>query len=369
MLVATARSLSAAEETVAQIRARGGEAEYLQCDVCDEASVEAMVAKTVELFGSVDFAFNNAGVGPDGVTIPFSSLVDLDEAHWDSVVDTNLKGVFLCMKHELRQMRQQCSGVIVNTSSTGGLKMMPGFGAYGPSKAAVLALTRLAAAENKDKGIRVNVVAPGPTKNTGMSDRLLSCMKEGEGPPATLWEPPRMWRGWCCGLFGRSVLRHGQRPLGGRRTGHRLAGTSNAPGARRIASAHRLLHEGGDLWLFGGCQLLQREGDRPHGAFVKVRLVLEAKSRVSRLEFLRALEEADDFAILGIRGHPIPGLRREDRRAGFDDRMEPLGHGAIRCRHSGDDCEHLGLAVGLLRCLVGGFLLRHSALPSLADWS
>ena len=74
---ATARSLSAAEETVAQIRARGGEAEYVQCDVCDEASVEAMVAKTVELFGNVDFAFNNAGVGPDGVTIPFSSLVDL----------------------------------------------------------------------------------------------------------------------------------------------------------------------------------------------------------------------------------------------------------------------------------------------------
>ncbi len=190
VLVATARSLSAAEETVAQIRARGGEAEYLQCDVCDEASVETMVAKTVELFGSVDFAFNNAGVGPDGVTIPFSSLVDLDEAHWDSVVDTNLKGVFLCMKHELRQMRQQCSGVIVNTSSTGGLKMMPGFGAYGPSKAAVLALTRLAAAENKDKGIRVNVVAPGPTKNTGMSDRLLSCMKEGEGPPRHLMGTP-----------------------------------------------------------------------------------------------------------------------------------------------------------------------------------
>ena len=190
VLVATARSLSAAQETVAQIRARDGEAEYLQCDVCDEAQVEAMVARTVEFFGSVDFAFNNAGVGPDGVTIPFSPLVDLDEAHWDSVVDTNLKGVFLCMKHELRQMRRQCSGVIVNTSSTGGLKMMPGFGAYGPSKAAVMALTRLAAAENKDKGIRVNVVAPGPTKDTGMSDRLLSCLKEGEGPPRHLMGTP-----------------------------------------------------------------------------------------------------------------------------------------------------------------------------------
>jgi NAD(P)-dependent dehydrogenase (short-subunit alcohol dehydrogenase family) len=124
------------------------------------------------------------------VTIPFSPLVELTGTDWDTVLDTNLKGVFLCMKHELRQMRRQCSGVIVNTSSTGGMKMMPGFGAYGPSKAAVGALTRLAAAENKDKGIRVNVVAPGPTKGTGMSDRLLSCMKEGEGPPRHLMGVP-----------------------------------------------------------------------------------------------------------------------------------------------------------------------------------
>jgi NAD(P)-dependent dehydrogenase (short-subunit alcohol dehydrogenase family) len=188
--IVTARSVTAAAHLVEEIEELGGEATYIQCDVTDEAQVEAMVQSVVSRFGAIDFAFNNAGVGPDGVTIPFSPLVELTEADWDTVLDTNLKGVFLCMKHELRQMREQCSGAIVNTSSTGAMRMMPGFGAYGPGKAAVGALTRLAAAENKDKGIRVNVVAPGPTKGTGMSDRLLSCLKEGEGPPRHLMGVP-----------------------------------------------------------------------------------------------------------------------------------------------------------------------------------
>jgi NAD(P)-dependent dehydrogenase (short-subunit alcohol dehydrogenase family) len=188
--VVTGRSVTAAEHVVAEIEAMGGEATFVQCDVTDEVQVEAMVQTVVDRFGSLDIGFNNAGVGPDGVTIPFSHLVDLSEADWDTVLDTNLKGVFLCMKHELRQMRSGCSGVIVNTASTGGLKMMPGFGAYGPSKAAVMSLTRLAAAENKDKGIRVNVVAPGPTKGTGMMDRLLSCTPEGDGPPVHLMGTP-----------------------------------------------------------------------------------------------------------------------------------------------------------------------------------
>jgi NAD(P)-dependent dehydrogenase (short-subunit alcohol dehydrogenase family) len=188
--IVTGRSVAAAEQVAAEIESSGGEAMSVQCDVTDEAQVAAMVDAVVARFGSLDFAFNNAGVGPDGVTIPFGPLTELDETHWDTVVDINLKGVFLCMKHELRQMRKQCSGAIVNTSSTGGLKMMPGFGAYGPSKAAVMSLTRLAAAENKDKGIRVNVVAPGPTKGTGMMNRLMSCTPEGEGPPVHLMGTP-----------------------------------------------------------------------------------------------------------------------------------------------------------------------------------
>ena len=113
------------------------------------------------------------------------------------------------------------------------------------------------------------------------------------------------------------------------------------------SSAHRFLHERADPCLFGGGQLLQREGGRPHGAFVEVRLVVEAERRVPRVELLRALEEADDLAVLGIRGHPIPGFRREGWRAGFDDLMEPLGHGAIRFRHLGDRREHVAFPSAL----------------------
>src|SRR3989440_6581712 len=95
-------------------------------------------------------------------------------------------------------------------------------------------------------------------------------------------------------------------------------------------STHCFLHERADPCLFGGRQFLQSEDDRPHGAFVEVRRVAEAERRIPRLELLCGLEEADDLTVLGIRGHPVPGPRREGWRARCDDRMEPLGHGAIR---------------------------------------
>ena len=112
-------------------------------------------------------------------------------------------------------------------------------------------------------------------------------------------------------------------------------------------SAHRFLHELADPCLFSGSQLLQREGDRPQGAFVEVRAVVEAERRVPRLELVRGLEEADDLAVLGIRGHPVPELRREGWRAGFDDRMEALAKGAIRFRNGGDRREHGALPSAL----------------------
>src|SRR6266516_515873 len=136
-------------------------------------------------------------------------------------------------------------------------------------------------------------------------------------------------------------------------------------------SAHRFLHERPDPALVGGRQLRQREGGRPHGAFVEVRLVAEAERRVPGFELLRALEEADDLAVLGIRGHPVPGSRRDRRRAGFDDRMEPLSHGAIRFRHRGALREHVAFPVCLARAratargrlqLLGALLHRGSFL-------
>src|SRR5215212_590359 len=139
---------------------------------------------------------------------------------------------------------------------------------------------------------------------------------------------------------------------------------SSWPGWRAQSSAHRSLHERADPCLSGGTQLLQREGDRPHGAFVEVRLVAEAERRVPRVELLRALEEADDLPVLvGVRGHPVPGFRREGWRACLDDGMEPLAHGAIRFRHLGDLREHgalPGFRLQLFSALLhrGSFLVR-----------
>lgn len=187
VVAVTGRNVAGAEETVKRIEEMGGEAVSIRCDVTSEQQVEAMVAETVRVFGRLDFAFNNAGVGPDGVTIPFGPLTDVTEADWDRVVDTNLKGVFLCMKHELRQMREQGAGAIVNTASTAGLQAKGGFGGYSPSKAGVISLSKVAAIENRGLGVRVNVVCPGPTKGTGMMERMLSSCasaEPGEGPGA-----------------------------------------------------------------------------------------------------------------------------------------------------------------------------------------
>src|SRR5437868_2262216 len=105
-------------------------------------------------------------------------------------------------------------------------------------------------------------------------------------------------------------------------------------------SAHRFLHERTNARLGRRGQLLQREGDRPQASFVEIRRVAEAERRVPRLELLRVLEEANDLAVLGIRGHSVPESRRESWRTGFDDTMESLAHGAIRFSHLGDLREH-----------------------------
>lgn len=174
VMVSTGHNREGAEETVEMIRQSGGEAASLQCNVTAEDQVENMVRQTVDRFGKLDLAFNNAGVGPDGVRLPFRELTELPVEEFDKVVDTNFKGVFLCMKHELIQMQKQRSGVIVNNASVGGLKMAPKFGAYGPSKAAVIAITRAAALENAAAGIRVNVVCPGPTTGTELIKNSLA---------------------------------------------------------------------------------------------------------------------------------------------------------------------------------------------------
>lgn len=169
----TARKPEKAEETVRRVKEAGGEAMYVYCDIQDEESVKKAIEGTVAAYGSIDFAFNNAGCGADGVNLPFAPLTEVTEADWLKVINTNLTGTFHCLKYELIQMNKQGGGAIVNTSSIGGLQMAPAFGAYGPSKAGVIALTRLAAVENAKAGVRVNAICPGPTEGTNlMSDSV-----------------------------------------------------------------------------------------------------------------------------------------------------------------------------------------------------
>ena len=158
-------------ETLEKIKAAGGEGIFVKCDVSREDDVKALVEKTVETYGRLDLAFNNAGIGPDGKRIPFAPLVDFSVTDFDDILAVNLRGVFLCLKYEMAQMiKQGHGGSIVNTSSVGGLRMVPGFGAYGPSKAGINAITQTAALEGGHDGIRVNVVCPGPTLGTVLMD-------------------------------------------------------------------------------------------------------------------------------------------------------------------------------------------------------
>ncbi len=154
-------------ETLELVRAAGGEGLFVKTDVSKTAEVEALMQKVVEKFGRLDVAFNNAGI--EGVWVP---IVRQSEEDWDRTIDINLKGVWLCLKYELRQMlKQGGGGAIVNMSSVTGLIGSAGAAAYSASKHGVIGLTKSAALETAKNGIRVNAVCPAVVE-TPMEKRL-----------------------------------------------------------------------------------------------------------------------------------------------------------------------------------------------------
>ena len=182
------RNADGGDETVAQIKAAGGDAVLVIADVSNAEDVDRMVAETVDHFGRLDFAFNNAGI--EGTA---SQLAETSESEWNKVIAVNLTGTWLCLRAELRHMLAEESGVIVNCASVAGLVGFPTLAPYVASKHGVIGLTKTAALEVAGSGVRVNAVCPGVI-DTEMVERSIGTGEQADAAVAAMEPVGRMGR-------------------------------------------------------------------------------------------------------------------------------------------------------------------------------
>jgi NAD(P)-dependent dehydrogenase (short-subunit alcohol dehydrogenase family) len=198
------------QETARMIEKVGARTLVVKCDVSRDNDVKNALEKTVEAFGRLDFAFNNAGVEQ-----PVTAAADLTKEQWDRIVDINLGSVFLCMKYEIPLMLKQGGGAIVNTSSGAGVKGIAGQAAYCAAKFGIVGLTKAAALDYAKSNIRVNVVCPGIV-NTPMMDRFSGGTPEGRArviaqePVGRMGKPEEIAAAviWLCSDSAAFVVGH-----------------------------------------------------------------------------------------------------------------------------------------------------------------